>query len=69
MPPKGMSVVTIQNLVANKVAEALAADRATRNNPNVASGSGGSSGQGAVELCYWFEKTESVFGISECAKR
>ncbi|GJY65204.1 putative reverse transcriptase domain-containing protein [Tanacetum coccineum] len=48
MPPKGMSVVTIQNLVANKVAEALAADRATRNNPNVASGSGGSSGQGGA---------------------
>ncbi|GJU43148.1 hypothetical protein Tco_1200414 [Tanacetum coccineum] len=25
--------------------------------------------EGAVELCRWFEKIESVFGISECAKR
>ncbi|GKB75474.1 putative reverse transcriptase domain-containing protein, partial [Tanacetum coccineum] len=25
--------------------------------------------EGAVELCRWFEKTESVFGISECAER
>ncbi|GKB43345.1 hypothetical protein Tco_0888287 [Tanacetum coccineum] len=38
-------------------------------NPNVASGSGGNGGQGVVELCRWFEKTESVFGINECAER
>ncbi|GKA61578.1 putative reverse transcriptase domain-containing protein [Tanacetum coccineum] len=25
--------------------------------------------EGAVELCCWFEKTESVFSISECAER
>ncbi|GKE73671.1 putative reverse transcriptase domain-containing protein, partial [Tanacetum coccineum] len=25
--------------------------------------------EGVVELCRWFEKTESVFGINECAKR
>ncbi|GKA65091.1 putative reverse transcriptase domain-containing protein [Tanacetum coccineum] len=25
--------------------------------------------EGAVEICRWFEKTESVFGISECAER
>ncbi|GJT65031.1 putative reverse transcriptase domain-containing protein [Tanacetum coccineum] len=25
--------------------------------------------EGAVELCRWFEKIESVFGISECAER
>ncbi|GJR73637.1 putative reverse transcriptase domain-containing protein [Tanacetum coccineum] len=35
-------------LVADKVAEALAADRATRNNPNVAGGSGGNGGQGGA---------------------
>ncbi|GKC21337.1 putative reverse transcriptase domain-containing protein [Tanacetum coccineum] len=89
MPPKGMSAAVIQKLVTDKVAEALAADRATRNNPNVAGGSGGNGGQGgappvrectfagfmkcgptqfhgnegAVELCHWFEKTESVFRI------
>nr|GEV81807.1 hypothetical protein [Tanacetum cinerariifolium] len=27
------------------------------------------SNEGAVELCRWFEKTESIFGISECAER
>ncbi|GJZ44693.1 putative reverse transcriptase domain-containing protein [Tanacetum coccineum] len=95
MPPKGMSAAAIQKLVADKVAEALAANRATRNNPNVAGRLGGNGGQGrvppvrectftgfmkygptqyhgnegAVELCCWFEKTKSVFGISECAKR
>ncbi|GJR46689.1 putative reverse transcriptase domain-containing protein [Tanacetum coccineum] len=25
--------------------------------------------EGAIELCHWFEKTESVFSISECAER
>ncbi|GKG16397.1 hypothetical protein Tco_0358720 [Tanacetum coccineum] len=25
--------------------------------------------EGAMELCRWFEKTESVFSISECAER
>ncbi|GJW34323.1 putative reverse transcriptase domain-containing protein [Tanacetum coccineum] len=89
MPPKGMSAVTIQKLVADKVAEALKADFAARNNPNVAGGLGGNGGQGgappirecsfvgfmkcgatqfhgnegAIELCRWFEKTKSVFGI------
>ncbi|GKC67277.1 hypothetical protein Tco_1099875 [Tanacetum coccineum] len=89
MPPKGMSAAAISKLVADKVAEALEADRAARNNPNVAGGSGGNGGQGgappirecsfdgfmkcgttqfhgnegAVELCRWFEKTKSVFGI------
>ncbi|GJY09945.1 putative reverse transcriptase domain-containing protein [Tanacetum coccineum] len=66
MPPKGMSAAAIQKLVANKVAEALAADRAARNNPNVAGGSGGNGRQGGAPP---FKKTESVFGISECAER
>ncbi|GJU21917.1 reverse transcriptase domain-containing protein [Tanacetum coccineum] len=95
MPPKGMSAAAITKLVADKVAKALAADRATRENLNVSGGSGGNGGQGgappirectfvgfmkcgpsqfhsnegAVELYCWFEKTESVFRISECAKR
>ncbi|GJX10740.1 hypothetical protein Tco_0200599, partial [Tanacetum coccineum] len=25
--------------------------------------------EGAIELCRWFEKMESTFGISECAER
>ncbi|GKA82318.1 putative reverse transcriptase domain-containing protein [Tanacetum coccineum] len=95
MPPKGMSAAAISKLVADKVSEALEADRAARNNQNVARGPGGNEGQveappvrecsfagfmkcgptqfrgneGAVKLCRWFEKTESIFGISECAKR
>ncbi|GJS08703.1 putative reverse transcriptase domain-containing protein [Tanacetum coccineum] len=69
MPPKGMFAAAISKLVADKVAEALEANRAARNNPNVARGSSGNGGQGAVELCRWFEKTESVFKISECAER
>nr|GEV71506.1 putative reverse transcriptase domain-containing protein [Tanacetum cinerariifolium] len=95
MPPKGMSAAAIQKLVADKVAEALAANRAARNDPNVAEGYGGNGdrggappvqecsfagfmkcgptqfrgNEGAVELCRWFGKTESVFEISECAER
>ncbi|GJV47348.1 putative reverse transcriptase domain-containing protein [Tanacetum coccineum] len=64
-----MSTAAISKLVADKVAEVLEADCAARNNPNVAGGSGGNGSQGAVELCRWFEKTKSVFRISECAKR
>ncbi|GJW10789.1 putative reverse transcriptase domain-containing protein [Tanacetum coccineum] len=64
-----MSTAAISKLVADKVTKALEIDRAARTNLNVAGGSGGNGGQGAVELCRWFEKTESVFGISECAER
>nr|GEW19207.1 putative reverse transcriptase domain-containing protein [Tanacetum cinerariifolium] len=69
MPPKGMSVAAIQKLVADKVVEALEADHATRNNLNVVGKSGGNGGKGAVELCRWFEKTESVFRIIPSEKK
>ncbi|GKA05632.1 hypothetical protein Tco_0684752 [Tanacetum coccineum] len=42
MPPKGMSAAAIQKLVADKVAEALVVDRASRAN---ADGSGGNVGE------------------------
>ncbi|GJY07966.1 hypothetical protein Tco_0375020 [Tanacetum coccineum] len=48
MPPKGMSAAAIQKLVANKVAKVLAADRAARNNPNVAGGLGRNGRQGGA---------------------
>ncbi|GJU26009.1 putative reverse transcriptase domain-containing protein [Tanacetum coccineum] len=64
-----MSAAVISKLVVDEVAKALEADYAARTNPNVAGGSGGNGGQGAVELCRWFEKTKSMFGISECAER
>ncbi|GJZ55640.1 putative reverse transcriptase domain-containing protein [Tanacetum coccineum] len=48
MPPKGMSTAAIQKLVTNKVAEALAADRTARNDPNVAGVSGVNGDQGGA---------------------
>ncbi|GJV37898.1 putative reverse transcriptase domain-containing protein [Tanacetum coccineum] len=68
MPPKGMSDAAISKLVADKVAEALEAGRATRNNPNCGP-TQFHGNEGAVELCRWFEKTESVFRISDCTER
>ncbi|GJW16851.1 putative reverse transcriptase domain-containing protein [Tanacetum coccineum] len=51
-------------MITSRVNEALAADRARRVN----AGKAGRFRIGAVELRRWFEKTEMVFGISECAK-
>nr|GEU46239.1 putative reverse transcriptase domain-containing protein [Tanacetum cinerariifolium] len=68
MPPKGMSATAIQKLVSDKVAEALAAGRATINDTNVAGGSGGSGGQGAVKLYRWFEKTKSYLELVSVLK-
>ncbi|GJU70370.1 putative reverse transcriptase domain-containing protein [Tanacetum coccineum] len=93
-----MTQAAIEKLVSDRVAAALAQDRATRENTNGAGGPGGNIGgnaqgqggapparectyssfikcnptsfhgnEGAVELSCWFEKTESVFSISECA--
>ncbi|GKD00868.1 putative reverse transcriptase domain-containing protein, partial [Tanacetum coccineum] len=66
MPPKlgPMTQAAIEWMITSRINAALTADRARRDN---ASGPGGSR-QGAVELRRWFEKTESVFGISECAE-
>ncbi|GJR64078.1 putative reverse transcriptase domain-containing protein [Tanacetum coccineum] len=100
MPPRMMTQAAIEKLVSDRVAAALAQDRATRENTNGAGGPGGNIGgnaqgqggapparectyssfikcnptsfhgnEGAVELSRWFEKTESVFSISECAER
>ncbi|GKB01539.1 hypothetical protein Tco_0829583 [Tanacetum coccineum] len=70
MPLKGMSVAAIQKLVADKVAEALANDHAARVNIDSSRGiTSGNGDQGAIELCCWFEKTESTFSISGCAER
>ncbi|GJS39050.1 putative reverse transcriptase domain-containing protein [Tanacetum coccineum] len=100
MPPRMMTQAAIEKLVSDRVAAALAQDRATRENTNGAGEPGGNIGgnaqgqggappargctyssfmkcnptsfhgnEGAVELSRWFEKTESVFSISECAER
>nr|GEU64828.1 hypothetical protein [Tanacetum cinerariifolium] len=54
MSPKGMTKAAIKKLVVDRVAKAVATNHAAR---------------GAVELCRWFKKTESVFSISECVER
>ncbi|GKG37779.1 hypothetical protein Tco_0457002, partial [Tanacetum coccineum] len=64
MPPRAITQAAIKKLVSDRVVAPLAQDHTTRGNTNGADGP-----DGAVELCCWFEKTESVFSISECAKR
>ncbi|GJY90971.1 putative reverse transcriptase domain-containing protein [Tanacetum coccineum] len=53
MAPKAMNQAAIERLITERVNAAMEAERER---------------QGAVELSRWFEKTEMVFGISECAK-
>nr|GEW83638.1 hypothetical protein [Tanacetum cinerariifolium] len=66
MPPKSrpLTQVAIKRMITQRVNEALTADRARQANVSGASG----SRQGAVELRRWFEKTEMIFGIGECAE-
>nr|GEV76161.1 putative reverse transcriptase domain-containing protein [Tanacetum cinerariifolium] len=69
MPPKSapMTQAAIRQMIKDSVDVTIAAERARQANVrNDASGSG--LARGAVELRRWFEKTESVFEISECAK-
>ncbi|GKD83933.1 putative reverse transcriptase domain-containing protein, partial [Tanacetum coccineum] len=69
MPPKSapMTQAAIRRMIKESVDAAIAAERAkSANVRNDASRSG--PVRGAVELQRWFEKTESVFEISECAE-
>ncbi|GKB52018.1 putative reverse transcriptase domain-containing protein [Tanacetum coccineum] len=68
MPPKGIFVAAISKLVVDKVVEVLEADRAARNNPNVAGGSGGNGGQGGAPPV-WECTFAGFIKINECAKR
>ncbi|GJW24044.1 putative reverse transcriptase domain-containing protein [Tanacetum coccineum] len=77
MPPKSapMTQAAIRRMIKESVDAAIAAERARQANVrNDASGSGPCNPvafcgvEGAVELRRWFEKTESVFEISECDK-
>ncbi|GJY19334.1 putative reverse transcriptase domain-containing protein [Tanacetum coccineum] len=62
-----MTQAAIRRMIKESVDAAIAAERARKTNVrNTASGSG--PVRGAVELRRWFEKTESVFEISECAE-
>nr|GEZ42566.1 putative reverse transcriptase domain-containing protein [Tanacetum cinerariifolium] len=69
MPPKSapLTQAAICRMIKENIDAAIVAERARQANVrNDASGSG--PVKGAVELRRWFEKTESVFGISECAE-
>ncbi|GKE14617.1 putative reverse transcriptase domain-containing protein, partial [Tanacetum coccineum] len=69
MPPKSapLTQAAVRRMIKESVDDAIAAERARHANAgNNARGSG--PVKGAVELQKWFEKTESVFGISECAE-
>nr|GEV05678.1 putative reverse transcriptase domain-containing protein [Tanacetum cinerariifolium] len=69
MPLKStpMTQTAIRRMIKDNVDVVIAAKRARHANVgNNARGSG--PVRGAVELLRWFEKTKSVFGISECAE-
>nr|GEX25849.1 reverse transcriptase domain-containing protein [Tanacetum cinerariifolium] len=66
-PSAPMTQAAIRRIIKDSVDAAIAAERARQANvKNDASGS--RPARGAIELRRWFEKTESVFEISECAE-
>ncbi|GJZ34785.1 hypothetical protein Tco_0580602 [Tanacetum coccineum] len=69
MPPKSapLTQAAIRRMIKESVDATIAAERARHVNAgNDARGSG--LVKGAVELRRWFDKIESIFGISECAE-
>nr|GEV99899.1 reverse transcriptase domain-containing protein [Tanacetum cinerariifolium] len=62
---KIMNQAAIERMITSRINAALTVDRARRENcnPTVFHGT-----KGAVELQRWFEKTKSVFRISECVE-
>ncbi|GJV59722.1 hypothetical protein Tco_1465822 [Tanacetum coccineum] len=67
MPPKSapLTQAAIRRMIKESVYAAIAAERARHANCNPTAFH---DTEGAVELLRWFEKTESVFGISECVE-
>nr|GEU62364.1 putative reverse transcriptase domain-containing protein [Tanacetum cinerariifolium] len=72
MPPKSvpMTQAAIRRMIKDSVDAAIVAERERQANVrNDASGSGPIKGQDVTPaVCKWFEKTKSVFEISECAE-
>ncbi|GKB78000.1 hypothetical protein Tco_0944895 [Tanacetum coccineum] len=69
MPPRfaPMTQAAMRRMIKESVDAAIAAERERQAKVrNDAYGSG--PARGAIELRRWFEKTKSVFGISECAE-
>ncbi|GKA34906.1 putative reverse transcriptase domain-containing protein [Tanacetum coccineum] len=67
MPPKSapMTQAAMRRMIKESVDATIAVEqeRQAKCNPTIFHGI-----EGAIELRRWFEKTESVFGISECAE-
>ncbi|GJR08424.1 putative nucleotidyltransferase, ribonuclease H [Tanacetum coccineum] len=82
MPPKAMSEARMREVIREQVAASMAEFVANMNRraggDEAGGGGAGSAGaggaraggtEGAVGLCQWFEKLESVFRISDCKER
>ncbi|GKC92375.1 putative reverse transcriptase domain-containing protein [Tanacetum coccineum] len=68
MSTTGPSSVAIEQLIAQRVAEAMEAYEANQNNQN-RNGNPGVNVGGVVGLTRWFEKIESVFRINNCLQK
>ncbi|GJX18690.1 putative reverse transcriptase domain-containing protein [Tanacetum coccineum] len=62
---QGPSSAAIEKLIAQRVAEAMAAYEANQNNQN-GNGNPNVNAGGVIALTRWFEKMEIVFNISNC---
>ncbi|GKF12236.1 hypothetical protein Tco_0050162, partial [Tanacetum coccineum] len=77
MPPKAMSEARMREVIREQVATSMAEFMANMNRGAGGAGAGGAGAggagaggtEGAVGLCQWFEKLESVFRISDCKER
>ncbi|GKA01640.1 putative reverse transcriptase domain-containing protein [Tanacetum coccineum] len=68
MLPKAMSEAHMREVIREQVATSMAESVANMNR-GAGCDEAGSVGAGAVRLCQWFEKLESVFRISDCKER
>ncbi|GJX06955.1 hypothetical protein Tco_0194887 [Tanacetum coccineum] len=64
---KGLSSVVIEQLIAQRVVDAIASYEANQNSGNRIQNEA-SGNAGAVGITRWFEKMESVFRIYNCAE-
>ncbi|GKB87201.1 hypothetical protein Tco_0959473, partial [Tanacetum coccineum] len=71
MPPKVMYEARIREVIREQVAASMAEFMANMNRGAGGDRAGGAGvgTEGAVGLCQWFEKLESVFRISDCKER
>ncbi|GKB03373.1 hypothetical protein Tco_0831462 [Tanacetum coccineum] len=63
-----MGSATIEQLIAQRLADAIVAYEENRNSRNGTQNEASGSAEGAVGLTRWFEKMESVFHIYNCSE-